>query len=83
LGRHLYATDSPAGPDRPAFGRRFFGSVLFPAGSVDTDDLDLFLGIPQAVDDSDNFQELAGVEGIPISRSEISAIAVLEQSTAE
>jgi hypothetical protein len=58
-------------------GRILSGYADYPARSVETDDLDLYLRDPNLVV-NEHYQQMPGVEGILIARSEISTIAVIQ-----
>jgi hypothetical protein len=58
-------------------GRTLSGYAAYPARSVETDDLDLYLREPNLVV-NEEYQQMPGVEGLLIARSEISTIAVIE-----
>ena len=58
----------------------FLGRSRFAARSVDTDDLDLYLKEPKAVDTVAGIEsDLPGVDGILIARSQIAHITVLSK----
>ena len=61
-------------------GRTLSGYADYPARSVETDDLDLYLRDPNLVLD-EHYQQMPGVEGLLIARSEISTIAVIQPAT--
>jgi hypothetical protein len=73
--------DGRVGGSMPALhdGRTLSGYAAYPTRSVETDDLDLYLREPNLVV-NEEYQQMPGVEGLVIARSEISTIAVIDPS---